>query len=89
MPIVTVKNKFQVVIPAKVRSEIGIEVGDLLEARVEKGRITFIPKSVVDRQIAESLADYKKGRSHGPFDSADEMVASLKANLKKRSKKSR
>ena len=89
MPIVTVKNKYQVVIPAKVRNEVGIAVGDLLEAKVEKGKITLTPKSVVDRQIAESLEDYKKGRSYGPFDSADEMIDSLKSNLRKRAKKSR
>ena len=77
MPIVTVKNKFQVVIPAKVRDEIGIEVGDLLEAKVEKGKVTLTPKSVVDRQIAESLKDYKQGRFYGPFDTHEEFLASL------------
>jgi AbrB family looped-hinge helix DNA binding protein len=89
MPIVTVKNKFQVVIPAKVRDEIGIEIGDILEAKVEKGKVTLTPKSVVDRQIAQSLEDYKKGRSYGPFDSASDMISSLKSNIRKRKKKSR
>jgi AbrB family looped-hinge helix DNA binding protein len=83
MPIVAVKNKYQVVIPAKLRKQVGIEVGDLLEAKVERGKVTFTPKSLVDRGIAESLEDFRKGRSHGPFETADEMAASLDANPKK------
>jgi AbrB family looped-hinge helix DNA binding protein len=83
MPIVIVKNKFQVVIPAKVRAELGVKVGDVLEASVEKGKITFAPKSLIDRGIAESLEDFRRGRSYGPFDTAEEMIASLHANVRK------
>ena len=78
MAIVTVKNKYQIVIPKSVRDNIGIHIGDLLEARVERGKVTFSPKSVVDRAIAEGLEDIKKGRVRGPFDTVDEMLASLK-----------
>jgi AbrB family looped-hinge helix DNA binding protein len=78
MAIVTVKNKYQVVIPRSVRDKIGIHIGDLLEARVERGKVTFSPKSVVDRAIAEGLEDIRKGRVRGPFDTVDEMLASLK-----------
>jgi AbrB family looped-hinge helix DNA binding protein len=78
MAIVTVKNKYQVVIPRSVRDQIGIHIGDLLEARVERGKVTFSPKSVVDRAIAEGLEDIRKGRVKGPFDTVDEMLASLK-----------
>jgi AbrB family looped-hinge helix DNA binding protein len=90
MAIVTVKNKFQVVIPAKVRRQAGIKVGDVLEAKLERGKVTFTPKSLVDRGIAESLEDFKKGRSYGPFASAEEMVASLTAKTRKvRARKSK
>jgi AbrB family looped-hinge helix DNA binding protein len=78
MAIVTVKNKYQVVIPRSVRDQIGIHIGDLLEARVERGKVTFSPKSVVDRAIAEGLEDIRKGRVKGPFDTVDAMLASLK-----------
>ena len=78
MSIVTVKNKYQVVIPQSVRVKAGIKIGDLLEARVERGKITFSPKSVVDRAIAEGLEDIRKGRVKGPFDTVEEMLASLK-----------
>ncbi|MGA7414410.1 MAG: AbrB/MazE/SpoVT family DNA-binding domain-containing protein [Bryobacteraceae bacterium] len=78
MSLVTVKNKFQVVIPQQVRKEIGVTVGDIFEAKVERGRITLTPKSVVDRAIAEGLEDVRKGRVRGPFKSVDEMIDSLK-----------
>ena len=77
MALVPVKNKYQVVIPRNVRKKIGLKVGDLLEAAVERGKITFTPKSVVDRGIAESLADFKAGRAYGPFETRAELVASL------------
>jgi AbrB family looped-hinge helix DNA binding protein len=63
MPVVTVKNKYQVVLPQALREQVGVKVGDLLEAKVERGRITFTPKAPVDRGIAESLKDFKQGRS--------------------------
>jgi len=82
MAIVSVKNKYQVVIPQRLRDELGLRVGDLLEARVERGKITFTPKTLVDRRIAESLADFKAGRGRGPFATAAEAVASLERDLR-------
>jgi AbrB family looped-hinge helix DNA binding protein len=78
MSIVTVKNKYQVVIPQRVRKQIGVAVGDILEAKVERGRITLTPKAVVDRAVAEALEDVRKGRVRGPFNTVDEMIDSLK-----------
>jgi bifunctional DNA-binding transcriptional regulator/antitoxin component of YhaV-PrlF toxin-antitoxin module len=77
MQLVSVKNKFQIVIPQALRKQAGVRVGDILEAKLERGKITFTPKSVVDRGIAESLADFKAGRSYGPFNTAEDLVASL------------
>lgn len=83
MSIVRVKNKYQVVIPERVRKEIGVEIGDVLEANVERGKITLTPKSVVDRGIAESLEEFRKGRSFGPFKTHREFIASLHTEAKK------
>jgi bifunctional DNA-binding transcriptional regulator/antitoxin component of YhaV-PrlF toxin-antitoxin module len=77
MAFVPVKNKYQVVIPRDVREAVGVEVGDLLEARAEAGKITFTPKSLVHRGIAESLADFAAGRFHGPFKTDKELINSL------------
>ncbi len=62
MNLVTVKPKFQVTIPAKLRKGINLQEGDIMEAiRVDDG-ILFRVKQVVDRnviadRIASTLAD--------------------------------
>lgn len=88
MSIVTVKNKYQVVIPQQLRKQVGVNVGDLLEAKVEKGKITLTPKTLIDREIAEGLEDIKKGRTYGPYGSAQEMIQALH-RMTRRSAKSK
>lgn len=78
MEIVKVKSKYQVTLPSSLRDQVGIAVGDILEATVERGRITLTPKSIVDRDIAEGIEDFKKGRSIGPFETADAAVKALR-----------
>ena len=50
MALVTVKTKYQVTLPRKLREELGIDTGDLLEAEVQDGKIILTPKEVVDRK---------------------------------------
>ena len=52
MPFVTVKQKFQVTIPAKIRKGIDLREGDIMEATLAGDGILFIPKEVVDRDAA-------------------------------------
>ncbi len=52
MSLVTVKPKFQVTIPAKLRKGLDLHEGDLLEATVVGDGILFRPKEVVDRNAA-------------------------------------
>jgi hypothetical protein len=66
-----------VVIPRDIRGAVGVRVGDLLEANTIMARITLTPKSVVDRGIAESLADFAAGRSYGPFKTDKDFIESL------------
>jgi AbrB family looped-hinge helix DNA binding protein len=90
MAIVTVKNKYQVVIPKSLRDRIGVNVGDILEARVERGRITFTPKTLVEPGIAQSLAEFKQGQANGPFRTAADLGKSLARESKRlAAKKSR
>ena len=49
MSLVKVKNRFQVTIPAKVRKQINLEEGDMLEVSVEGDTIILKPQVVVDR----------------------------------------
>jgi len=69
MAIVTVKSKYQIVIPRAVRKELGIETGDLLEARVERGKLTYTRKTVLDR-IPTNRSDrerfFKQLRAEAP-----------------------
>src|ERR1035437_6098580 len=96
---VTVKNKIGLTVPEAVQRRAGIKVGDRLEFRVSGGIINIIPKlpaadeytptqrKILNAQLAEDLADIKAGRTAGPFNSADEMIAHMKSELKKRAAK--
>ena len=52
MPLVTVKSKFQVTIPARLRKGIDLREGDIMEATLMGDGILFRPKQVVDRDAA-------------------------------------
>jgi AbrB family looped-hinge helix DNA binding protein len=89
MDIVTVKTKFQIVIPQRIRRQTGVDIGDLLEASVENGKITFTPKGLTDRHLAEGLDDIKRGRTHGPYRTAAEAIAALETRARRQAKKRR
>jgi AbrB family looped-hinge helix DNA binding protein len=89
MELVTVKTKFQVVIPQSIRKRVHLDIGDLLEASLENGKITFTPKIVIDRHLAEGLADIDRGRTHGPYASATEALSALERRVAKRNKNPR
>ena len=83
MAIVRVQKNGQITLPVRLRAKAGIAAGDTLEAKLERGKITLIQKSIVDRGLAEALEDVKQGRVYGPFDTHEEFVASLRSNIKK------
>ena len=89
MELVTVKTKFHIVIPQRIRKQAHVAIGDLLEASVEHGKITFTPKTLIDRHLAEGLDDVKHGRTHGPYATADEAVAALEKRARRHAKKHR
>jgi AbrB family looped-hinge helix DNA binding protein len=93
----TVKNKNRLMVPASVQRRARIKAGDRLEFKVSGGVITIIPelptaddeytpkqRRIIDARLAKSEAELKAGRSFGPFDTADEMIAHMKGQLKKR-----
>jgi bifunctional DNA-binding transcriptional regulator/antitoxin component of YhaV-PrlF toxin-antitoxin module len=86
-------NKTPLVVPSAVRRKAGFKSGQELEFKASDGVITIIPKlpdaddeytPEQRRRIDADLDDAAKRRFHGPFDSADEMIAHLKGELKER-----
>ena len=80
MPLVKVKEKFQVTIPTTLRKAVRLSVGDLLEAEAKGNTIVLKPKAVVDREsaevaIEEGLHDLKAGRVTPKFSSVEEFQA--------------
>jgi AbrB family looped-hinge helix DNA binding protein len=89
MELVTVKTKFQVVIPQSIRKRVRLDIGDLLEADYENGKITLTPKTVIDRHLAEGLKDLADGHTHGPYSSAAAAISALERRAGRRGKNSR
>jgi AbrB family looped-hinge helix DNA binding protein len=97
MSLVKVTTKYQVTIPDVLRRKMGLGAGDLLEAKVESGKITLTPKSdaepeytpqqrrIIDARLGKALADVENGLTVGQFETVDETIASMKRELKKRS----
>ena len=94
MSLVTVKPKFQVTIPAKLRDRIDLHEGDLMEATIVEGGILLRPKEVVDRnavadRIESILRDTKPspedaGRSEGEI--MEDTIADIAKARKQRRK---
>ena len=83
MSLVRVKTNGQVTIPTRLRERAGLNVGDVLEAKLERGKITLTPKVLLERHVAESMEQIKKGQFYGPFDTAGEMIESLHRHSKR------
>ena len=85
MPLVTVKPKFQVTIPAKLHRGLDLHEGDLLEATVVGDGILFRPKEVVDRNTAaDRIASILRRTEPLPEDagrSEDEIVEDVIADI--------
>jgi hypothetical protein len=84
------------VVPPAVRRRAGFKSGEEIEFRASGGAITITPKlpnadneytpgqrRIIDRRLAKADADVKAGRIYGPFKTAEEMAASIEANIKK------
>lgn len=81
----------QVVIPKKVHDELGLSPGDYLEVQLRDKRLILTPKALVDKdakmviekRLAESIEDIRKGRVYGPFASAKAVIRSLHREARK------
>jgi AbrB family looped-hinge helix DNA binding protein len=91
-----VKKKTPIVVPESLRRRAGIKPGDRLEFKVSGGIINITAQGpyaedeytpAQRRAILTEIAEAQKGPYFGPFDTADEMIASIKTELKKRAPK--
>ncbi len=67
-----------------LREHVHVEIGDLIEANVEDGKITVTPKSLIDRSVAEGLEDMKQGRTHGPYANVRDAIRALETHAERR-----
>jgi bifunctional DNA-binding transcriptional regulator/antitoxin component of YhaV-PrlF toxin-antitoxin module len=91
---VAIKDKrTPLVVPPSVRRQAGLKRGQEVEFKVSGGVITILPKlPAADdeyapeqrRMIDAQLEAAEKGPFYGPFHTADEMIAHMKGELKKR-----
>jgi bifunctional DNA-binding transcriptional regulator/antitoxin component of YhaV-PrlF toxin-antitoxin module len=92
-------NKTPLVVPPAVRRRAGFKSGQDLEFKASGGVITILPKlptaddeytpdqrRSLDARLKKSLEEVKRGQTAGPFNSAHEMIASLKRELRKASR---
>ena len=86
MPLVKLGTSRQVVIPKKLQEELGLQPGDYLEVEIEGERLIFTPKAIVDkhleRRLAQSIKDFKDGRTHGPYKTARTAMRGLRAKAR-------
>jgi AbrB family looped-hinge helix DNA binding protein len=62
LPLVKVKEKFQITLPAELREALHLAVGDLLEAVIQDNVIVLKPKVVVDREQAWAKVEQAMAR---------------------------
>jgi len=82
--------KYQVTIPKDVRDALGIKVGDLVEATVDRRGalirpVEVVPKNVdIRKRLEAAEADVKAGRTLGPFKTASAAMRALKQKARAR-----
>jgi AbrB family looped-hinge helix DNA binding protein len=86
LPLVRVKEKFQVTIPTELREALHLAVGDILEATIEHETIVLKPKAVVDRteawnsviDVMERVHAKQRPSSSDPKEQEEEIAREIK-----------
>jgi AbrB family looped-hinge helix DNA binding protein len=52
MPLVKIKDKYQVTLPAEIRERLALKVGDVLEVALKDEDIVLKPKILIDKNSA-------------------------------------
>ena len=97
LPLVKVKEKFQVTIPMELREALHLTVGDLLEATIQGQTIVLKPKDVVDRAQARQQLIEVMDRVHAklppssqdPKEEEEEIAREIKAHRQEHAQRRR
>jgi len=81
MPLLKIKQRYQVTIPNAIRERIGLGIGDFLEAEVKKSQIVLTHRRTMDEGLQESIGEAKEGKLIGPFRSAKALISALNEPL--------
>jgi AbrB family looped-hinge helix DNA binding protein len=90
LPLVKVKEKFQVTIPTELREALHVTVGDLLKATIENETIVLKPKAVGDRreawngviEVMERVHAKQRPSTQDPREEEEEIAREIKAYRK-------
>ena len=97
LPLVKVKEKFQITLPVELRKVLHLAVGDLLEATIQGQTIVLKPKDVVDRAQARQQLIEVMDRVHAklppstedPREEEEEIAREIKAYRKEHAQRRR
>ena len=97
MPLVKVKEKFQITLPVEIREQLRLGVGDLLEATIQGQTIVLKPKDVVDRAQTRQQLIEVMDRVHAklppstqdPKEEEEEIAREIKAYRKEHAQRHR
>ena len=97
MPLVKVKEKFQITLPVELREVLHLAVGDLLEATIQGQTIVLKPKDLVDRVHARQQLIEVMDRVHAklppstqdPKEEEEEIAREIKAYRKEHAQRRR
>jgi AbrB family looped-hinge helix DNA binding protein len=89
MPLIKVKQNYQITIPNRLRKNLNIAVGDYLEVEKQDGDLVLKPVKLVrseqayfytkewQKGEAQADRDLKKGDVLGPYDKLDDALKAL------------
>ena len=90
MPLVKIKQNYQITIPRELRKKFNVSIGDYLEIESHKEGLVIKPVKVIhpdqsyfytpewQKKEAEADAAIAKGEVLGPFDNAKDAIKALK-----------